>query len=42
MSGRSEEEVLDAIEARRRRPARKVLDERITLSHGAGRSQTGW
>ena len=33
---RSEEEVLEAIEARRRRPRRKVLDERITLSHGAG------
>jgi len=28
--------VLDAIEARRRRPRRKVLDEHITLSHGAG------
>ncbi len=35
-SGRSEQEVLDAIEARRRRPRRRVLDERITLSHGAG------
>ena len=34
--GRSEEDVLDAIEARRRRPRRKILDERITLSHGAG------
>jgi hydrogenase expression/formation protein HypE len=33
---RSEEEVLEAIEARRRRPRRKVLDELITLSHGAG------
>jgi hydrogenase expression/formation protein HypE len=33
---RSEEEVLAAIEARRRKPRRKVLDERITLSHGAG------
>jgi hydrogenase expression/formation protein HypE len=33
---RSEEEVLDAIEARRRRPRRKLLDEQITLSHGAG------
>lgn len=33
---RSEQQVLDAIEARRRRPRRKVLDERITLSHGAG------
>jgi hydrogenase expression/formation protein HypE len=28
--------VLAAIEARRRKPRRKVLDERITLSHGAG------
>lgn len=35
-AGRSEEEVLDAIEARRRRPRRKVLDKQITLSHGAG------
>jgi hydrogenase expression/formation protein HypE len=35
-SGRSEQEVLDRIERRRRRPRRKVLDERITLSHGAG------
>jgi hydrogenase expression/formation protein HypE len=35
-AGRSEEEVLDAIEKRRRRPRRKVLDEQITLSHGAG------
>jgi hydrogenase expression/formation protein HypE len=35
-SGRSEEEVLDAIETRRRRPRRKLLDEQITLSHGAG------
>jgi hydrogenase expression/formation protein HypE len=35
-NGRTEQEVLDAIEARRRRPRRKVLDERITLSHGAG------
>src|SRR5262245_24226179 len=35
-SGRSEEEVLDAIEERRRRPRRKILDEQITLSHGAG------
>lgn len=33
---RSEEEVLDAIEERRRRPRRKILDEQITLSHGAG------
>ncbi len=35
-SGRSEQEVLEAIEARRRRPRRRVLDEQITLSHGAG------
>jgi hydrogenase expression/formation protein HypE len=34
--GRSEEEVLDAIEERRRRPRRKILDKQITLSHGAG------
>ena len=33
---RSEQQVLDAIEQRRRRPSRRVLDERITLSHGAG------
>jgi hydrogenase expression/formation protein HypE len=36
VSGRSEEEVLEAIEARRRRPPRKLLDDQITLSHGAG------
>jgi hydrogenase expression/formation protein HypE len=35
-AARSEEEVLEAIEARRRRPRRKILDEQITLSHGAG------
>jgi hydrogenase expression/formation protein HypE len=35
-AARSEEEVLDAIEERRRRPRRKVLDQQITLSHGAG------
>ena len=33
---RSEGEVLAAIEARRRRPHYKLMDERITLSHGAG------
>ncbi|HVL97603.1 MAG TPA: hydrogenase expression/formation protein HypE [Solirubrobacteraceae bacterium] len=33
---RSEEEVLEAIERRRRRPHVKLMDERITLSHGAG------
>ena len=37
---RSSEEVLEAIEARRRRPRRKVLDERITLAHGAGGKAT--
>jgi hydrogenase expression/formation protein HypE len=37
MSGeRTEQDVLDAIERRRRRPHVKLLDERITLSHGAG------
>lgn len=35
-TSRSEEEVLDAIERRRRRPHVKLMDERITLSHGAG------
>jgi hydrogenase expression/formation protein HypE len=33
---RTEHEVLEAIEARRRRPHVKVMDEHITLSHGAG------
>jgi hydrogenase expression/formation protein HypE len=33
---RTEEEVLAAIERRRRRPHVKLLDEHITLSHGAG------
>jgi hydrogenase expression/formation protein HypE len=37
---RTEEEVLDAIEARRRRPVRKLLEDRITLSHGAGGKAT--
>ena len=37
MSGeRTEEEVLDAIERRRRRPHVKLMDEHITLAHGAG------
>lgn len=31
-----EQEVLDRIEAKRRRPHVKLLDEQITLSHGAG------
>jgi hydrogenase expression/formation protein HypE len=35
-----EQEVLDRIEARRRRPRRKLLDERITLAHGAGGKST--
>ncbi len=35
-SARTEEEVLEAIEARRRRPRRKVMSEQVTLSHGAG------
>jgi hydrogenase expression/formation protein HypE len=33
---RTEEDVLDAIEVRRRRPVRKLLTEHINLSHGAG------
>jgi hydrogenase expression/formation protein HypE len=33
---RTEQEVLDAIEERRRRPKRKLLDQQITLAHGAG------
>jgi len=37
---RTEEEVLDAIERRRRRPRRKLLDDRITLAHGAGGKAT--
>ncbi len=37
---RTEEEVLDAIERRRRRPVRKLLEDRITLSHGAGGKAT--
>ena len=42
MSGRSrtEEEVLAAIEKRRRRPHVKLMDEHITLSHGAGGKST--
>ena len=40
MSERSEQEVLDAIERRRRRPPRKLLDQQITLSHGAGGKST--
>jgi len=37
---RSEQEVLDAIDRRRRRPVRKLLDDQITLSHGAGGKST--
>jgi len=33
---RTEEEVLDAIERRRRRPHIKLMDKQITLAHGAG------
>jgi hydrogenase expression/formation protein HypE len=33
---RSEEEVLDAIERRRRRPHVKLMDKHVTLAHGAG------
>jgi len=40
VSERSEQEVLDAIERRRRRPPRKLLDQQITLSHGAGGKST--
>jgi len=38
--GRREEEVLAAIERRRRRPHVKLMDERITLAHGAGGKAT--
>jgi hydrogenase expression/formation protein HypE len=34
--GRTEEEVLEAIERRRRRPPVKLLDRQVTLAHGAG------
>jgi hydrogenase expression/formation protein HypE len=37
---RDEREVLEAIERRRRRPVRRLLDERITLAHGAGGKST--
>jgi len=40
VSQRTEEEVLEAIERRRRRPPRKLLDDQITLSHGAGGKST--
>ena len=33
---RTEQEVLDAIERRRRRPRVKLMDEHVTLAHGAG------
>jgi hydrogenase expression/formation protein HypE len=33
---RDEQEVLDSIERRRRRPVRRLLDEHVTLAHGAG------
>jgi hydrogenase expression/formation protein HypE len=35
-----EREVLERIEQRRRRPVRKLLDQQITLSHGAGGKST--
>jgi hydrogenase expression/formation protein HypE len=38
--GRTEEQVLAAIEERRRRPARVLLEEHITLAHGAGGKST--
>jgi hydrogenase expression/formation protein HypE len=37
---RTEEDVLAAIERRRRRPHVKLMDEHITLSHGAGGKST--
>lgn len=37
---RTEDDVLDAIERRRRRPVRKLLEDRVTLSHGAGGKAT--
>jgi hydrogenase expression/formation protein HypE len=40
MADRREQEVLDAIERRRRRPTRKLLDKQITLAHGAGGKST--
>ena len=36
MSERTEQDVLDGIERRRRRPHRKLMDEHVTLAHGAG------
>ena len=36
MAARSEEQVLEAIERRRRRPHVKLMDDRVTLAHGAG------
>jgi hydrogenase expression/formation protein HypE len=39
-SGRTEADVLAAIERRRRRPHVKLMDEQITLSHGAGGKST--
>ena len=37
---RSEQDVLDAIERRRRRPHVKLLEQHITLAHGAGGKST--
>jgi hydrogenase expression/formation protein HypE len=35
-AARTESEVLAAIEARRRRPPVRILDDQVTLAHGAG------
>jgi hydrogenase expression/formation protein HypE len=40
MTGESEQEVLQRIEARRRRPRRRLLEGNVTLAHGAGGSAT--
>jgi hydrogenase expression/formation protein HypE len=37
---RTEEDVLEAIERRRRRPHVKLMDEHVTLAHGAGGKST--
>ena len=37
---RSEQDVLDAIEKRRRRPHVKLMEDRVTLAHGAGGKST--
>ncbi len=40
MAARTEQDVLDAIERRRRRPHVKLMDEHVTLAHGAGGKST--